>query len=133
MTNPYCASRLTREYNKINDAKNGSCIVTNFATDKYIFSDGKYNKIILTVTSYLSTLQPVLVSVRLRFFHLNLDFTPILFQPLHFHLYPLSSLSSFHPHNDFTPPSIHPSLLLRPTLIDTENLCMMFYDEMILS
>ena len=90
MTNPYCASRLTREYNKINDAKNGSCIVTNFATDKYIFSDGKYNKIILTVTSYLSTLQPVLVSVRLRFFHLNLDSTPILFQPLHsFHLYPV--------------------------------------------
>ena len=43
MTNPYCASRLTREYNKINNAKNGSCIVTNFATDKYIFSDGKYN------------------------------------------------------------------------------------------
>ena len=52
MTNPYCASRLTREYNKINDAKNGSCIVTNFATDKYIFSDGKYNIIILTVKSY---------------------------------------------------------------------------------
>ena len=51
MTNPYCASRLTREYNKINDAKNGSCIVTNFATDKYIFSDGKYNKIKLTVAS----------------------------------------------------------------------------------
>ena len=43
MTNPYCASRLTREYNKMNNAKNGSCIVTNFATDKYIFSDGKYN------------------------------------------------------------------------------------------
>merc|ERR1711931_341004 len=40
MTNPYCASRLTREYNKLNGAKNGSCIVTNFANDKYIFSDG---------------------------------------------------------------------------------------------
>ena len=41
MTNPYCASKLTREFNKSNNVKNGSCIVTNFATDKYIFSDGK--------------------------------------------------------------------------------------------
>lgn len=45
MTNPYCASKLTREFNKLNGAKNGSCIVTNFATDKYIFSNGKYDKI----------------------------------------------------------------------------------------
>ena len=62
MTNPYCASRLTREYNKMNDAKNGSCIVTNFATDKYIFSDGKYIKIILTVTFYFGIFQPLIVS-----------------------------------------------------------------------
>ena len=70
MTNPYCASRLTREYNKMNDAKNGSCIVTNFATDKYIFSDGKFiqninNNIVLWQIKYFFNPFPQFVLIRI--------------------------------------------------------------------